>query len=196
MLLELVLFFTLTAAVTTAAVMVPGLVRANAWAGIPLALASLIGAGWLTGLIVHDPVAATILPLFGVGVVIETRRHLPQWSFLAAELLSALLVASVAYLIYAGAQPFVDRLSLLGIAGSFVLLLLEASALALSVYYLFEILDVFSRRTRIAHRAEPSYRPKVAIQVPCYNEPIEVMRETLTALAQLLAQCLERAPDL
>src|SRR5436190_4429202 len=185
MLLELVLFFTLAAAVTTAAVMVPGLVRANAWAGIPLALASLIGAGWLTGLIVHDPVAATILPLFGVGVVVETRRHLPQWSFLAAELLSALLVASVVYLIYAGAQPFVDRLSLLGIAGSFVLLLLEASALALSVYYLFEILDVFSRRTRIAHRAEPSYRPKVAMQVPCYNEPIEVMRETLTALAHL-----------
>ncbi len=49
MLLELVLFFTLAAAVTTAAVMVPGLIRAHAWAGIPLALASLIGAGWLTG---------------------------------------------------------------------------------------------------------------------------------------------------
>src|SRR2546421_4962370 len=47
----------------------------------------LIAAGWLTGLIVHDPVAATVLPLFGVGAVIETRRHLPQWSFLAAELL-------------------------------------------------------------------------------------------------------------
>src|SRR6266487_440180 len=185
MLLELVLFFTLAAAVTTAAVMVPGLVRANAWAGIPLALASLIGAGWLTGLIVHDPVAATILPLFGVGVVIETRRHLPQWSFLAAQLLSALLVASVVYLIYSCAQPFVDRLSLLGIVGSFVLLLLEASALALSVYYLFEILDVFSRRTRIAHRAESSYQPPVAIQVPCYNEPIEVVRETLTALSHL-----------
>src|SRR5205807_2398110 len=83
-----------------------------------------------TGLIVHDPVAATILPLFGVGAVIETRRHLPQWSFLAAQLLSALLVASVVYLIYAGAQPFVDRLGLLGTAGSIVLLLLEARALA------------------------------------------------------------------
>src|SRR6266702_2463865 len=185
MLLELVLFFTLAAAITTAAVMVPGLVRARAWAGIPLALAILVGAGSLTALIVHDPVAATILPLFGVGVVIETRRHLPQWSFLAAELLSALLVASVAYLIYAGTQPCVDRLSLLGIAGSFVLLLLEAGALALSVYYLFEILDVFSRRTRIAHRAESSYQPPVAIQVPCYNEPIEVVRETLTALSHL-----------
>src|SRR5439155_8119064 len=72
MLLELVLFFTLAAAITTAAVMVPGLVRARAWSGIPLALAILFGAGWLTGLIVHDPVAATILPLFGVGALIET----------------------------------------------------------------------------------------------------------------------------
>src|SRR2546429_4789661 len=165
--------------------MVPGLVRARAWAGIPLTLAILIAAGWLTGLIVHDPVAATILPLFGVGALIETRRHLPQWSFLAAQLLAAWLVASVVSLIYAAAQPFVDRLGLLGIAGSFLLLLLEASALALSVYYLFEILDVFSRRTRIAHRAESSYQPPVAIQVPCYNEPIEVVRETLTALSHL-----------
>src|SRR5438132_863556 len=185
MLLELVLFFTLAAAITTAVVMVPGLVRARAWAAIPLGLAIFIGAGGLTGLLAHDPVAATVLPLFGVGAVIETRRHLPQWSFLAAQLLSALLVASVVYLVYAGAQPFVDRLGPLGIAGSFVLLLLEASALALSVYYLFEILDVFSRRTRIAHRAESSYQPPVAIQVPCYNEPIEVVRETLTALSQL-----------
>src|SRR2546423_13455254 len=171
MLLEPVLFFPITAATTTAAVMVPGLVRARAWAAIPLTLAILIAAGWLTGLIVHDPIAATILPLFGVGAVIETRRHLAQWSFLAAQLLSALMVASVVYLLYAGAQPFVDRLGPLGIAGSAVLLLLEASALALSLYYLFEILDVFSRRTRIAHRAESSYRPPVAIQVPCYTEP-------------------------
>src|SRR5213082_1116439 len=185
MLLELVLFFTLAAAITTAAVMVPGLVRARAWSGIPLALAILIAAGWLTGLIVHDPVAATILPLFGVGAVIETRRHLPQWSMLAAQLLALLLVASAVYLIYAAVQPIVDGLSPLGVIASFLLLLLEASALSLRVYSLFQILDVFSRRTRIAHRAEPSYRPKVAIQVPCYNEPIEVMRETLTALSQL-----------
>lgn len=185
MLLELVLFFTLAAIMTTAAVMVPGLVRARAWAAIPLGLAILIGAGLLTGLIMHDAAAATILPLFGVGAVIETRRHLPRWSFLASQLLASLLVASIVYLVYAGAQPFVDRLGLLGIAGSFILLLLEASALALSVYYLFEILDVFSRGTRIEHRTDPSSQPHVAIQVPCYNEPIEVVRETLAALVHL-----------
>src|SRR2546421_2864174 len=185
MLLQLVLFFTLASVITTLAVMVPGLIRARAWASIPLGLAILAGAGWLTSLITQDAVAGMILPLFGVGVVIETRRHLPQWSMLAAQLLALLLVASAAYLIYAAVQPIVDGLSPLGVIASFLLLLLEASALSLSVYYLFEILDVFSRRTRIAHRAEPSYRPKVAMQVPCYNEPIEVMRETLTALAHL-----------
>jgi cellulose synthase/poly-beta-1,6-N-acetylglucosamine synthase-like glycosyltransferase len=185
MLLELVLFSTLAATITTAIVMVPGLLRTRAWASIPLGLAILIGAGWLTGLLMHDSVAGAILPLFGVGAVVETRRHLPQWSFLAAQLLAGLLLASIAYLIYAGAQPFVDQLGPLGIVGSFALLLLEASALALSVYYLFEILDVFSRRTRIAHRADSSHQPHVAIQVPCYNEPIEVVRDTLTALSHL-----------
>src|SRR5438094_1056340 len=185
MLLQLVVFFTLASAITTAVVMVPGLVRARAWTSIPLGLAILAGAGWLTGLITQDAVAGTILPLFGVGAVIETRRHLPQWSMLAAQLLALLLVASVAYLIYAAVQPIVDGLGVVGIVASFVLLLLEASALALSVYYLFEILDVFSRRTRTAHRAESSYQPPVAIQVPCYNEPIEVVRETLAALSHL-----------
>src|SRR5438270_779207 len=170
MLLELVLFFTIASAITTVAVMLPGLMRARAWASIPIGLVILAGAGWLTGLIAHDPVGGTILPLFGIGAVIETRRHLPQWSMLASQMLATVLVASTVYLVYAGIQPFVDQLGLLGIVVSFLLLLLEASALALSVYYLFEILDVFSRRTRIAHRAEASYRPKVAMQVPCYSD--------------------------
>jgi cellulose synthase/poly-beta-1,6-N-acetylglucosamine synthase-like glycosyltransferase len=185
MLLELVLFFALASSITTVAVMVPRLIRARAWASVPVGLAILAGAGWLTGLISHDPAAGTLLPILGIVVVAETRRHQPQWSMLAAQLLATVLVASAAYLVYAAAQPFVDGLGPLGITASFLLLLLEAAALALSVYYLFEILDVFSRRTRIAHRPEPSYRPAVAMQVPCYNEPIEVVRETLTALAHL-----------
>jgi cellulose synthase/poly-beta-1,6-N-acetylglucosamine synthase-like glycosyltransferase len=185
MLLELVLFFAFASAITTFAVMVPGLIRAQAWLGIPIGVTILAAAGWLTGLITHDPLAATILPLLGIGAVIETRRRLPQWSTLAAQMFAVLLLASTVYLVYAAVQPFADRLGLLGIVASFVLLLLEAAALALSVYYVFEILDVFSRRTRIAHRAEPSFQPSVAIQVPCFNEPIEVMRETLTALARL-----------
>jgi hypothetical protein len=185
MLLELALFFTLASVLTTIVVIVPGLIRARAWIGIPVGLSILAAAGWLTGVIAGDRAAAVLLPILAVVAVLLVRVRCSRWSTLAAQLLAMLLLASTAYLVYAGVLPFVDRLGPLGIVASLLLLLLEASALALSVYYLFEILDVFSRRTRIAHRAEPSYRPKVAMQVPCYNEPIEVMRETLTALAQL-----------
>src|SRR5438309_7831692 len=120
MLLQVVLFFTLASVITTLAVMVPGLIRARAWASIPLGLAILAGAGWLTSLITQDAVAGMILPLFGVGVGIETRRHLPQRSMLAAQLLALLLVASAAYLIYAAVQPIADGPSPLGVIAAFL----------------------------------------------------------------------------
>src|SRR5207245_10195978 len=96
--------------------------------------------GWGPGFTTPGGGGGTVLALFGVGAVIGTRRPLPQWSMLAAQLLALLLVASAVYLIYAAVQPIVDGLSPLGVMASFLLLLLEASALSLSVYYLFEIL--------------------------------------------------------
>jgi cellulose synthase/poly-beta-1,6-N-acetylglucosamine synthase-like glycosyltransferase len=55
----------------------------------------------------------------------------------------------------------------------------------LSISYLFEILDTLSRSPEPPHPADPNYLPWVAIQIPTYNEPIEVLRETLPALAEL-----------
>jgi cellulose synthase/poly-beta-1,6-N-acetylglucosamine synthase-like glycosyltransferase len=185
MLIELALFFTLASVITTLAIMDSRLIRAHAWLGFPVGLVILGGAGWLTGLIAGDRTAAVLLPLVAIVALALVRLAFPRWSMLAAQLFATLVLASTSYLLYAAVLPFVDRLSVIGVVASLVLLLLEAFALALSVYYLFEILDVFSRRTRIEHLADSSHRPKVAIQVPCYNEPIEVMRETLTALARL-----------
>jgi len=185
MLLELALFFTLASVITTLAVMLPALMRARAWVGFPVGIVILAAAGWLTAKIAGDPAAGTTLPFVALLAVVLVRLWLSRWSTLAAQALAMVALAYISYLLFAGALPFVDRLATLGIVVSLVLLLMEAFALALSVYYLFEILDVFSRRTRIEHIPDPSYRPKVALQVPCYNEPIEVMRETLTALAKL-----------
>jgi cellulose synthase/poly-beta-1,6-N-acetylglucosamine synthase-like glycosyltransferase len=184
-LIELALFFTLASALTTLAVMAPRLVRARAWVGFPVGLVILAAAGWLTARISGDPAAGTALPIVAVVAVLLVRLWFSHWSTLAAQALAMVALASTSYLVYAGALPILDRLGPLAVIASYVLLLMEAFALALSVYYLFEILDVFSRRTRIEHVADPSYRPKVALQVPCYNEPIEVVRETLTALAKL-----------
>jgi cellulose synthase/poly-beta-1,6-N-acetylglucosamine synthase-like glycosyltransferase len=70
------------------------------------------------------------------------------------------------------------------------LLLLEIAALSISVSYAFELLDVLGRRDRPYRRGDPNHRPPVAIQVPAYNEPIEVVAETLRSLAALRYQRL------
>src|SRR5207302_6975851 len=59
------------------------------------------------------------------------------------------------------------------------------AALALSASYLFEIVDALSRRDDPIKALDPEYLPKVAIQVPAYNEPVEVVTETLKSLAAL-----------
>src|SRR5437870_7326975 len=184
MILQLVLFFAIGSAATTAVAMMPGTIRARAWAGIPLGLLALVVAGWVTSAITEDS-TAMILVLLGLGAAVEARRHLPAWSMLGAQLLACVVLGSLSYLVYAGIQPFADGFGPVGIIGSFVLLLLEAAALSLSIYYLFEILDVLSRRDQATHQADPAYLPRVALQVPAYNEPVEIMRETLGALAKL-----------
>src|SRR2546423_11534234 len=185
MLLELALFFALASALSTIAVMLPGLVRARAWVGVPVGVVILPLGGCPTAGISGDPTAGSTLAVVAIVAVLLVRLWLSRWSMLAAQTLAMVLLASLSYLVFAGALPFVDRLGPLGVLVSYVLLLMEAFALTLSVYYLFEILDVFSQRTRIEHIADASYRPRVALQVPCFNEPIEVMRETLTALVKL-----------
>jgi len=184
MILQLVLFFAIGSAATTAVAMMPGTIRARAWAGIPLGLLALVVAGWVTSAITEDS-TAMILVLLGLGAAVEARRHLPAWSMLGAQLLACVVLGSLSYLVYAGIQPFADGFGPVGIIGSFVLLLLEAAALSLSIYYLFEILDVLSRRDQATHQADAAYLPRVALQVPAYNEPVEIMRETLGALAKL-----------
>jgi len=70
---------------------------------------------------------------------------------------------------------------------STLLLLLEIGALGLGVSYAFEILDVLGRRSSRDERAIPplTRQPWVAVQVPTYNEPVEVVRPTLEALARV-----------
>src|SRR5438552_14456923 len=69
--------------------------------------------------------------------------------------------------------------------GTSMLLILELAALSLSMLYLYEIVDTLSRVSDPVHHVEPHSLPKVAVQVPAYNEPLEVMRETLSALVKL-----------
>ncbi|HYA00057.1 MAG TPA: hypothetical protein VEK76_06860, partial [Candidatus Binatia bacterium] len=71
----------------------------------------------------------------------------------------------------------------LGIAG--LLLLLEVLTLTRTPSYAFEMLDVLGRRGAPAPPPPVGRPPFVAIQVPCHDEPYEIVRMTLLALARL-----------
>lgn len=67
----------------------------------------------------------------------------------------------------------------LGALGVFIVLLTEAHELAEAVW-------IHKRRREfLPVQADSAYRPKVSVHVPCYNEPPEMVKQTLDALAAL-----------
>jgi exo-beta-1,3-glucanase (GH17 family)/cellulose synthase/poly-beta-1,6-N-acetylglucosamine synthase-like glycosyltransferase len=66
-----------------------------------------------------------------------------------------------------------------GAIGVFIVLLTEAHELAEAVWVHKR------RRPFIPVSGDSTYRPKVSIHVPCYNEPPEMVKQTLDALAAL-----------
>jgi cellulose synthase/poly-beta-1,6-N-acetylglucosamine synthase-like glycosyltransferase len=182
---ELLVFFGLLSLLTTALVLIPGLVRAPAWLGVPLgaAAAGAAGAGllWATG----DLAAAELLAAGAVLLGVGARLLLQRWSYLASLLMVSLLLAGLAYLVYSVLAAVVDPLGPVVWAGTILLLLLELVALGMTLSYAFEVLDVLSRRSLPQHPFDPHHQPVVAIQVPTYNEPVDVVSRTLESLAAL-----------
>ncbi|MFD2643007.1 glycosyltransferase [Pseudomonas japonica] len=67
----------------------------------------------------------------------------------------------------------------LGALGVFIVLLTEAHELAETVW------THKRRREFLPVQGDDAYRPKVSVHVPCYNEPPEMVKQTLNALAAL-----------
>ncbi|MEQ7917804.1 glycosyltransferase [Xanthomonas sp. WHRI 1810A] len=67
----------------------------------------------------------------------------------------------------------------LGALGVFIVLLTEAHELAEAVW------THKRRREFLPVETDSAYRPKVSVHVPCYNEPPEMVKQTLNALAAL-----------
>ncbi len=185
MLLQLLLFFAFATAATTAVLLLRGLSVARIWISLPVGLVALAAAGVVTGLITQDPEAPTVMTVVGAVAVLASRFVVPRrWSWLAAQLVTVLTLASVTYLAYAAVASYTTGVGLATVLGSTVLLLLEVLALALSISYAFEISDVLGTRDRLPEIPAPA-ETWVAIQVPAYNEPIEVVSRTLNSLARL-----------
>jgi cellulose synthase/poly-beta-1,6-N-acetylglucosamine synthase-like glycosyltransferase len=186
MLQELVLFASVAVALSTLLVVVPAVVRSPLPIGVILSALSLAAAGWLIGVVAGDPVASVLLPVLALLLVLAVRLLvLRNWSLPAVQLFTVLVTGTLLYLVYIAVLTGVQANGPVVWIGSLLLLALELAALSLSVSYAFELLDVLGRRDPPERRADPSHRPPVAIQVPCYNEPVEVVERTLRSLAEL-----------
>lgn len=146
-------------------------------AAATVALRSLGGAapgepGWI------------LIAAVAVLVVATTDR----WNALGQAAFASTVSLSLLFLVYIEAVTAVSHLGPISLVFSLLLFALQAFALLLLVASTYEILDVI---TRIGwrHVQDPApvegFAPRVSIHVPAYNEPPDMVKETLDALARL-----------
>jgi cellulose synthase/poly-beta-1,6-N-acetylglucosamine synthase-like glycosyltransferase len=183
--LETVIFFALLLATTMVMALLPRTINAHMWITVPACAVALAGAAAVFLAIQGDGPAMSILGLTAIGLVLLMRALQPRWSFLGAQLFVAVTFASIAYLVYASLQTFLAGLTIGAVIASLALLCFEVLALLLSISFTFEICDVLSRREPARVVPPLTRMPWVALQVPTYNEPLEVVRPTLESLARI-----------
>lgn len=188
----LTLFLTCFVALATATVLLLAfgdrLRVASRVLGLALGVALAFGAGQAAARLWRlDPrpvLAAEVLLVALTAAVVAAR---PLWNPVGQVFLASFAAAALAYLAFAAAVTFAGGLSPAGVAASALLLVLEASALLLSGSFAFESCDVLCRVrwTRPPPRFDPDYRPKVSLHVPAYNEPPDMLIETIRSLDRL-----------
>jgi GT2 family glycosyltransferase len=185
LILEAVVFFSVVLGCSTLPALWRRALRSHFWFALPLVWGVLAVAAWLATLLLHDPNAALAFSIAAISVTLLVRVWNWRWSWLGAHLFATVVLASMAYLVYAGLLTYASGLPLLVVALSTILLLLELAGLTLAVSYAFEIVDVLCRRDPELFRPMTQTSPWVALQVATYNEPVEIVSRTLDALAAI-----------
>ncbi len=173
------------------------------WGGLLLMGALTAGSAWgarQLGVPANEARICMVVTLaLGVLIVWRCRRWNPAgqaaWLFTLLAGLSFFAV-SVVVVLLVPASP-------VGTALGLALLLMQAVALTFTLSYTFEIIDVICRRRWRFPEARPPRQvaqdfsglpelpsevwrwPRVALHVPCHEEPPEVVAATLRALAHL-----------
>src|ERR1700704_3837276 len=95
-----VVFFALAALTSSVIVVLPGIVRARFWLGLPAGIVAIALAAAATTFITGNILETEVLGVAAVVMAVLLRILLPRWSFMAAQLFVVLVLASVTYLIY------------------------------------------------------------------------------------------------
>lgn len=178
----LLAFFALVAG--SALLLVAGTRR---WPGFPsrLGLAALLIVGlWTLGEGLRLAAMAGALVAGAIGfVTLATPR---RWFAAGSLFYAALLVTAALYVVYLARATVVTSADLLSATLGVTLLLLEVGAIGLILASAFEMVDaVCSTPPEAPVCVAPERWPVVCLQVPTYNEPPDLVIETLRSLAAL-----------
>lgn len=145
-----------------------------------------------TGPVVEIPqwrllaIASGVLALLALALLLIDGSALRQRGRTFLTIVSFLAATMLVWIAYDYSQQYstwfsslVGILLALGALGVMIVLLTEAHELAETVWKHQRV------RPFPAVTADEAYRPKVSIHVPCYNEPPEMVKQTLDALANL-----------
>src|SRR5579862_1940179 len=153
--------------ISATGIFVAGMLAAFAW-GLPAA-----------------PVEASQMYVFCVGLVVIGLRRV--WNPLGQYFFASFVAASLAYLGFAAYVTVAGGLSVLGSIASVLLFVLELSALSIAATFAFETCDVICRvrHSRTFPVPDPEYHPMVSLHIPSYNEPPDMLVETIRAAEAL-----------
>jgi cellulose synthase/poly-beta-1,6-N-acetylglucosamine synthase-like glycosyltransferase len=155
-----------------------------------LVLAAIVAGALLVFGATRSNTIAGAAGLVAMSVLwLPATRH---WSARAHLAWSATAYLFVAYLVYMIWWTFISHLGIAGTIGALVLWGLEAFAAFLATAYLWELCDALGRETWTRRNAEGAagsvpddQLPFISLQVPAYNEPPEMVIETLQSLVAI-----------
>lgn len=157
-------------------------------AGLGLGALVILASGELASILWGLPTLFTLQGELAMAAGIATLVWLrPRWNPIGQVFFGTLVTASVSYLAFAGYVTVAAGLSASGVAASAGLLVLELAALTIASSYAFESCDVACRTQddREFPAPDESHQPMVSLHVPAYNEPPDMLIETIASLEAL-----------
>src|SRR5215207_3152294 len=154
---------------------------------------------WLTGVILGGNIIAIftfgrLLEIFGLSLLafgfgLYWIIQLRDWNAAGQVTWAMTLITTGLFVIYTFLLTAFSPLNPLSFIFALGFFFLEAITLLLALAHMHESLDVVCRVRwhRLVDKLEPvpGYLPMVSLQVPAYNEPVEVVEKTLKSLAGL-----------
>jgi cellulose synthase/poly-beta-1,6-N-acetylglucosamine synthase-like glycosyltransferase len=160
-----------------------GLLRVMLTAGVgTVAVGELVARGLA---VPSGQVLAAEAVLVAAALVVGWLRR--AWNPAGVWFFASLVVAIAAYLVVAAGVTVFGGLGPAGVVLSATLLVLEAAGLVLAASFAFEMCDVVCRtrgERRVPHW-DAGHRPFVSIHVPAYNEPPDMVIDTVRSLEAL-----------